>query len=382
MKIVIIDQKATPYSEKLIMGGVQSIIKCQLRLLKNDEVLFITSNNSEISSYENVTTKKVSVDSKYVSDLSGIKYNKKRNADILKYIHQFYPDIIINHDQSNNSVVKMLGDLDYPSITYMHNCPEVIGGIAGLSYVDTLVEYAIKNKLIVNVSDFSKKEWIKYFSKCKKDGELYLNTTHHALVNYDNIVPTKPENYILMISRISKDKRIHSAIELCKKANKKIILIHTSPRDEKEQEYFNLIEKELDIENRYCDISREQTLDILSKAEYVIVAGPEGMPLVPIEANLYGVPVIIYNSKTEHAAKEACSFGEEYGSYIHLSTNKSECIEILKNIKSVDIDQKNSISKITVEYFSEETSYKRLMSVIEKSIKINSVRKNDISLFL
>lgn len=378
MKIAIIDQKVTPYKHGVVQGGVQSIIANQLKLLNYEnvchEIIFLTSANSDDCTYPGVKTVKLSVNSKYFSELEGRKYNIKRNNDIKNYLDNFAPDIIINHDQSNNSVVNMLSWLDYPSITYMHNTPEVIGGIAGLSYIDVMAKYAEKNKLNVCVSSASMSDWRNYFYKYdhdKRDPSLYFNTYHHCPVNFDDIQVNNAKDYVLMISRISEDKRIHSAIELCKKAGKRFLLVHTSPRNDSEKEYFKKIEGMLSENERFCDLPRDEVLGLLSEAQYLIVAGPESFGIVGLEANLYGVPVILYNSKENHAILEACSFGKAYNSVTQIKGSKQNCVDKLRSLNGESLSNRLDISELTRKNFCPKKSYERLMTLIDKAISIN-----------
>jgi len=368
MKILIIDHNATPYSNELNKGGVETIVKMQLEMLcKNNQVFLYTSSDSNVCSFKNVTTYKSSEDSKLITTNTTLNTNKIRKKELVKLISDNVPDIIINHNQSNNSLVKFLTSIDIPSITYCHNPTAVIGGIAGLGYIETLSEYFNSGGLVVNVSNTSMDDWITYHKKYGKSINPF-NIFQHSPVFFEKPIVQKCENYGLMATRMFKSKRIHTILNFHKQSNLDFKLCYIAPRAEDEFEYFETLQK-LDYDNfeKYEDLPRDKVIDMISKSSYMVVAGPESLGLSALEANLYGVPVVLYSSSEIHPVVE---MGKIYNlpyavRRFHTLSKKTDFFSLLDE---VSYENRVELSETVYEYFKFNSSYKRMVDIIEIAI--------------
>jgi hypothetical protein len=371
MRILLIDHNATPFSNIKNKGGIETIVSMQLRLFslfEEYDVLFYTSNDSEVYSNPKTTTILSSEKSKLNNTNKMLDVNKVRKKELTEIVNKHKPDIILNHNQSNNVIVKFLTEIETPSITYCHNPSLVIGGIAGLSYIETLSNYYKSGGLVVNVGETSMKDWQTYYTKYGED-VCPFNTFQHLPVFFEQPKIQKSEKYGIMATRISKYKRIHTILEFHKRVNKDFTLCYIAPRNEDEKEYFDVIEKSsYDKYKKFQDLPRNEVLDNIAKAEYLVVAGPEAFPVSPIEANLYGVPVVLFSSSDNHPVIEIGKISNlPYAVKRFYTMSKST--DFFNNIEETTFEQRVELSNRIYEYFSPNMAKIRMDKIIEAAKK-------------
>lgn len=375
MKIFIIDEKNMPFYEDKIQGGIQYVVKNQYNLIKDDHETKLFVTNDSIFNDSNLIKSKLK--SRKNEEISSIQYNKQRNEEICFLVNKFQPDLIINHDQSNNSFMKILYSTlnDFPSITFMHNSYEVIGGIAGFSYLQELNNLIQNKKIVLNVSKTSMNEWNQYAKKYGKgliDPKFLIEdmfeSYHYNYYVPDDIDIKESENYMLMVSRISPDKKIHVAAKYCQELNIPFELCYTPPRNDSEIDYFKQLQ-ELNI-TFHENLPRTDVIDKISSAKGIFICGPESFGLVSAEANTYGVPCILISRKTEHPVIETSN------NLIQLnSKSKKENLEILSKMKKLSYDEKIKKSKEFCDKFSKENCKNSLYSIIDSAISLNRTRE-------
>jgi glycosyltransferase involved in cell wall biosynthesis len=210
--------------------------------------------------------------------------------------------------------------------------------------------------------------WRKYFTKYEvKNAAEILSEYHNHLVNlefHNQVCESNGE--ILIVSRISPDKNIDRSLRYCQMACRKAVLFHTSPRDTKEAEYFRKVCKYIPSERRYRDLARASLVEKIYSFDYLLMAGPESMPLTAVEANLCGLPVIIHNSEKDHPVVEACRPGK----CIHRTDTRgrNSFVDFLKNLPRSDLIERQKISASTREFYSVKNATRRLYTTLERSI--------------
>lgn len=372
MKILMIDQKSNPFLLNSVCGGVEQSFKTQMRLLSESGCqvgVFISKDSSDPSDYFDVHPYYSSIESKYNSNVSGQQYNKIRNTGLVHAIRSFRPDVVVNHDQSNSSVLRILNEEQVPSITYVHNTPEVMGGMAGISYLEELKRYS---GLVVHVSKSSMDKWNVYGNKGGNNG---FDTYQHIFVNYefhDHVLPLT-ERKFLILSRMSQFKKVHSMVKWCGKANKKFGLVYSRPKRDKEVEYQTQVFKEfrshaVHVGQSWCDLPRGAVISILRSSEFLLVAGPESFGMVGVEANLCGVPVALVNPQENHPILEACGPGSEFGSVVQYRLKAGQH-EFLSELQELSYTKRRILCDATREYYSPEKSWERMSDILQQSLR-------------
>lgn len=369
MKILVIDNTNMPYQNNKSSGGVETLVRIQLELLSQEhEIDFMTSYDSEECDISNVVTRRFFPYSKMskLNDMSSLDRNKAINKFLSELLISNRYNIAINHSQSNNSIVKTLSKYDTPSITYAHNAVEVIGGIAGLEYVNVLSKYYESGGLVVNMSRTSMMAWSKYAANKEKACDPFT-TYHYAYAAKNQPAFQEKKDNGIMATRISESKRIVAVVRMHEKAKKNLTLCYVFPRTVDEEEYFKKVEKEVIITSLKNDLCREELNKEIESSSYMIVAGPEGFPISPIESVLSGSFILLLSSKESHPVME---LGEiiDYPKAIYRETDS------LNNMPSFLDSDRIEMANKAYDFFNYEKAYVRLMEVINKAV----IHKNSI----
>lgn len=314
MKILIIDSREHPRSPERVSGGVEAVVEVHAKILLSlghEVAVFLSSDSIGMAGTNSYYSGVPSRQSK-ANTLSGIQYNKRRCNALVAAIDDFEPDLIMNHDQSNNSIVKLLSSLENMSVTFVHNCTEVIGGIMGFGYVNGLIALKEAGKEVVNVSKTSMEDWRRYYEKNKKhlaefDPKVLFSKhlyTPFFLQNKDSSVETNL-GYGVVVSRMAESKAVHQIVKWHKANNLPLVVCYKNPRDEVEEACFQKVLKE-SYDNLVLkpDLPRNELLEVVKRANYIVVSGPEAGPLVVSEAGSFGVKTCLIYKTKEHPTSE------------------------------------------------------------------------------
>lgn len=126
----------------------------------------------------------------------------------------------------------------------------------------------------------------------------YVGNVYNGIYINDFIFNDSPEDYLLVLARISPDKGIQFAVEAAKRANEKLIIAGMVP--EPDRAYFENVVKPL-IDNdrvKYIgEVNYQQKIPLLSNAKALLQTSDffEVCPVAPLEAMASGTPVIAFN---------------------------------------------------------------------------------------
>lgn len=381
-RILIVDSRYVPFLKNELRGGAETVVRCHIDMfMKDNEVGLFTSADSDL--IDGIKVYRSSMISKMSSNISGKEYNKRRIADFSSTVNQFKPDLIVNHDQSNNSITKAIriGHLA-PSITFNHDPLSRAGGIFTFGYLQELGEYC-KTGLLVNVSKSSMNEWLDYANSIKAkrfphiDFSEVFNTWYHNFVCTVNDSPSDPKGYCVLVSRMTESKKVGLALRDFSVSNKKLIVVHPEPRTDEDREYCESLKYTYqscsNIEFKQ-NLPRTEVLRYIKEADFVVQVADESYGLVAVEATIYGVPVFLFNSQKDHSVLEAAELGKIIQ---YKSRSLEENVRHINDLNTNSLSERIEISKKARHYFSIEERRKDFQRLIdEANSRFNSQETN------
>ena len=376
MKIVIVGQRWNPYLKDRVRGGAEKVEANQLILLSKagHQVHFITNDDSEDPDYE------VSVYRVGPSRLTGVKHpGRKRNQAIKNIIVDIEPDVVICHDNDNSSLNRTLTHLQ-PCVNFVHSHVGMAGGLAALTYIKSLYQMAQEGHLTVCVSASSRREWQILAGKSRKflmengvpedaiesEDNIFTDWFHHA-ITWDKPEVKPSEKGYITIGRIIPTKRHH--VSLSCTDDVRLFCPPPNHPDQKEL-YEKLVGKYGGGSINATGIPDEELEEEIAVSKALLCFAQESFGLTAVEANIYGVPVILSHRIEDHPIKEACGPSRELGGLQVIPYEKST-----KNVKSfldgyeaIPLDRRQAISDATWGYYNPKASLVRLEDLIKKCI--------------
>jgi len=252
-------------------------------------------------------------------------------------------DLIHNHTET--AFLPFADLIKTPVITTMHG--------TGRSAVENLVYRRVKNNHLIAIS----KKQIKNNPHLKFAGQIYNG------INVEKFpFNAKPKDYLLWLGRIAYIKGTHLAIEVAKKARKRLIIAGNV--DEIEKEYFQtLIKPHLRSKkiNFVGEVKGKEKMKLLKNAEALLapILWEEPFGLVMVEAMACGTPVIAFNRGSVPEIIEDGRTG-------FIVENTREAVQALKKIKLI---KRENCRKRVEKMFSQEKMVENYEKVYQRILR-------------
>lgn len=390
MKIVLVGQRFNAHDPLVTVGGTEQVEKTHLALLSDHDVTFITSQDSKDCKLPHVKTVKVSMGCKFGS-LEPWK-PRDRLEEVKKIIQGEKPDLVIVHDDNNNGLNKWLSSQTIPSMVFVHSHLGIAGGISAFGYIESLYHLSKEGQTVVSVSNASRREW---HSLIKKSGHILknvpknfiedefsiFNSVLHQPVIFEKPIlsPTVNRTYTT-IGRMIEIKKHH--ISLISDVSPNKINLFTPPcKNEDEKQYFEKVKlaKGYDENNHFVDISHRAIMESLSRSCALLSCAQESFGLTAIEANMYGVPVILHHPIEDHPIMEATSPSHQFGSChrVPWSRDHADYVNFLKNFQPLSVEQREGILEKTWDYYGLPRAKQRFNDLIQECIERKTKHTRD-----
>ena len=215
----------------------------------------------------------------------------------------------------------------------------------------------IKTPMITTIHGFSSERILPVYQKYNQTSNYVSisNSDRHASLNYLSTVYNglnvedfsftgKPEDYLLFFGRIHPHKGTLEAIEIAKKANKKLIIAGII---QDEAYFFEKIEPQLNDQIEFVGAANpEQRKKLMGNAQALLhpISFEEPFGLSVVESMLCGTPVVVFN-------KGSMPELVQNGTNGFLVNNVDGAVEVLKSIHTIErkICREMAISKFSAE---------------------------------
>lgn len=396
MKILIVTQHKYPYTKDgKISGGIQYCEYQYIRVLsKLYDVDVFTTSDSDLYDFNCKTIK-----SSCKSSFEGFEDDcKRKNEEIFNLIEKEKYDLVICHDWTISTHLKISKSSAKSVLIYHHVVPDELGGIAAFSKIDSLYKTykegcvtLLPSLSCLNQWKYHTKKYLERYPNNFSNSIDYLNILNDVMfennymypfiVGYEDFdISNEDDGSVVLVSRLDKDKRVKDAFVFCQKNNLDLKLITpkcvTDFQKEMKELYCKFFKREI-----FENISRKDVIKEMSKSKYVIMSRfTEAAPVTSTEAAMCGLPVIAFLNGNKNY--------ESVYDY-----NYPPALEVNTSSYSVEINKKNNFtlldyplsSKIetkekAMNKFSENSFLEKLMIMYEKSLNMRQYRDKNSSL--
>ncbi len=192
----------------------------------------------------------------------------------------------------------------------------------------------------------------------------YLDPIYPAIDIKDFKFSSKPSDYLLFVGRICENKGTHIAIDVAKKAGKKLIVAGRIEGGESESYFKNKIEPYIDDKKiKYIgEVGFKEKVKLYQKARATLfpICWNEPFGNVPIESMACGTPVITFNK-----AAMPESVKDSLSGFVVKDGDIDAMTDAIKNIKKIDraevrkwAEDNFSIDEIILQY---ENMYNKII---------------------
>jgi len=375
MRIAVVGQRWNPNYLDKYRGGGEKIESDHVRLLSEagHEVHFLTNDDSEARP-GNVVTHFVGA-SKF--SLKGGRMPGKRSNIVRDRVLAIDPDVVLIHDNDNPTLNTKLA-YQKPCVAIVHSSVAIAGGISTFNYLASLWLLASRGHSVLCVSETSRKEWEAYIQKNKEyilreeilpeealePNAVFTGYLHNPVV-WEKPVLRETTNGYCTLGRLIRQKRHHVGLGATDDLTLYCPMPYTgNPESAK---ILDKLEKKFGEHRIRKGVPYARLMGIVAESKALLSFSIESFGLTGMEANSFGVPVILQHPTKEHALEEACAPSKEHGSLVRVTEENLQ--EFLRDFKPYPKDQRQAILDATWDYYGVEAATKRLENSLHFAIE-------------
>ncbi|MEN9327426.1 MAG: hypothetical protein RI947_234 [Candidatus Parcubacteria bacterium] len=304
-------------------GGIEKVINSLVdgfTAQGHSVTLFTTGDSLVKSGVEIVSVLDKELESSDLDDEAKNFLNKQASLELGKILVQRQYEFDIIHNHCINAVLPILGDIKNTLVTTLHE-------FLTFETIDRLGFFHDLNYVSIS------------YSQRKPFPDLnYVDNIYHGIDPKEYPLPTKPEDYLVFVGRISQQKNPHLAIQAARRLGKKIYIIGKYKDDDVEHDYFNSVflpclKQNADYAEWIGELSGPELYKYLNKALASLhpVTVRESFGLAAVESAMCGCPPITFN----HGAYVETV---EEGKTGFIVEDVEEMVDKISNIDQIDRD--------------------------------------------
>jgi glycosyltransferase involved in cell wall biosynthesis len=257
------------------------------------------------------------------------------------------------------------------------------------SYLTSLYTLASRGHSVLCVSETSRQEWEAYIQKNRdyilrskvlpveglEPGAVFTGYLHNPVVwERPSLKPTK--RGFISLGRVIRQKRHHVGLA----ASQDLTLYCPTPfmGNKDSSTLLQKLEKKFGEERIMKGLPYSILMETLSESRALLSFSIESFGLTGMEANSFGVPVILQHPVKKHALEEACHPSIGHGSLVRVE-NESDLASFLRDFKPYSDRQRQAILDCTWEYYGVSAALKRLEESLHFAVEGATQYEDDAS---
>lgn len=333
MKIALFNcnQRSVPPKKS---GGIEKVISHLIDgfVSRGHSVTLFSTGDSVVKpGVELVSVLDKEIESRNLDDISKEYLNRSSSLELGKILIRRQQEFDIIHNHCVNAVLPIFPRIKIPLVTTLHEA-------ITFEAIDRL--NPMRHKNFVSIS----------YSQRKPFPDLnYVGNIYHGIQPNDYPVPRQPENYLIFVGRISRQKNPHLAIQAAKRLGKKLIIIGKYKDSSLEHDYYKNIFLPCLKENaRHVEwigeLGSDELYSVMNKAIASLhpVAFREPFGLAALESMACGCPPVAF---ARGAYKETIDDGKV--GYV-----VEDLEEMVDKIKKIDVINRSYCRTYVEHYFS------------------------------